>query len=79
MTRWWKDVGERMIATAVQAALAVVVVALADSGRSDINIDWKATISIALVAACASFWKGWAAQLRGDPNSASLVKDVGVK
>ncbi len=76
MSKWWKDVGERMLATAVQAALAVVVVALADSGKSDIRIDWKATLSVAAVAACASFWKGYVAQFRGDPSSASLIKDV---
>jgi Putative lactococcus lactis phage r1t holin len=74
MTKWWKDVGERTMATAVQAGLAVVFVAVMD--KKDLNIDWKATLSIAVVAACAAFWKGYAAQFRGDPNSASLIKDV---
>ena len=74
MNKWWKDVGVRTLATAIQAGLAVVSVAILD--KRDLNIDWKATLGIALIAAMAAFWKGYVAQFRGDPNSASLVKDV---
>lgn len=70
--KWWKDVGERMTATAIQAGLAAAFVAVVD--KHSVSIDWRATLGIAATAAIGALWKGYAATFRGDPNSASLIK-----
>lgn len=69
---WWKDVGERLLATAVQAGLAVVVVEVARKGTL-LDLDWLTLADTAGVAAVLALWKGWVARSVGDRNSASLV------
>lgn len=72
MKRWWKDVGERMSWTFVQAALAVVVTAIITSG-SVTAVDWRNVLDVATVAGVLALWKGIAARKVGDPDSASTV------
>jgi hypothetical protein len=69
---WWKDVGERLLSTAVQAGLAVVVVEIARKGTL-LDLDWLTLADTAGVAAVLALWKGWVARSVGDRNSASLV------
>jgi hypothetical protein len=65
-----KDMGERALATFVQAFLASLSVAsLVDTGMSGFD-----SALLAGAAAVLSLIKGWAAQAVGDPNSASLIR-----
>jgi hypothetical protein len=65
-----KDMGERALATFVQAFLASLSVAsLVDTGMSGLD-----SALLAGAAAVLSLIKGWAAKAVGDPASASLLK-----
>ncbi|GGF39215.1 holin [Williamsia phyllosphaerae] len=69
--KFWKDAAERLIKTAAQAALGVVVTApVADLA----GIDWKATLSLILVPAVASLLTSVISSGKGNPESASLVQ-----
>lgn len=71
---FWKDAGERAISTAAQ-----VLVALwgADTLFNILTIDVGDALGIAAGAAGLSLLKSLAATRKGDPESASLTKDVG--
>lgn len=72
---WLKDVGERSAATFLETLVAIVGV---DAVLSVVDIDWGAALGVSATAALLSLAKGTAARLRGDQDSASLVKDLGV-
>jgi hypothetical protein len=67
---WAKDTAERVISTAVQSALAVVVA----SGAGWVDVDVWETAGVVAVASALSALKSALARQFGDPESASLVK-----
>lgn len=69
--KFWEDLGERAASTAVQSALAVIGV---DGVVDAFALDWPSIGKIALGAAVLSTLKSLAAGLKGDPESASLVR-----
>lgn len=72
LTRWWRDVGERMLATAVQAAVAVLVVKLGTAGSVS-AMDWTSAADVAATAALLALGKGIVARRTGDPATAGFV------
>lgn len=69
-----RDLVERTLATYVEVFLGLVIVSAFSNGVVDVSALQAAAVS-ALPAALAVV-KGFAAQYRGDPDSASLSKDV---
>ena len=70
MNTFLKDLAERVISTAAQAAIGVIAVTGFDLfDTHDLTFAGK----VALAAALLAFLKGIAATWRGDPESASLV------
>ncbi len=70
---FWKDASERGIATAAQSLLALWTVA----GIGLLDIDPKASVSVAGMAAVLSVLKSLVATVFGNNESASLVPSVG--
>lgn len=62
MTKYQKDLLERIVWTAVEAVLAVLAVHVTDA-----PIEWVPVLTAALAAA-----KGWVAKKIGDPTTAQL-------
>lgn len=69
--KFWEDLGERAVMTAAQSAISTIGV---DGVVEAFTLDWKAIGSIALGAALLSALKSLGAGLKGDPESASLVR-----
>lgn len=69
-----RDLAERVIATYVEVFLGLVIVSGFSNGVVDVSALQAAAVS-ALPAALVVI-KSWAARYRGDPDSASLSKDV---
>lgn len=69
-----KDLLERVLATYVEVFLGLVIVSAFSDGVVDMSAVQAAAIS-ALPAALAVI-KGWVGRYRGDPDSASLSKDI---
>lgn len=68
---FFKDLAERVVATAAQAAIAVVAVTGFDvTDTGDLTLAGK----VALAAALLAVLKAFAARSVGNPESASLVK-----
>jgi hypothetical protein len=67
--KFWKDITERVLATAAQAAAGAIGTTAVIQG-----IDWRVVSGTAAVAALLSFLKALYARNTGDPNSASLVE-----
>lgn len=65
--KFWKDLGERMVASAAGGALAAV-------GIDGFTLDAKHVLIGAGIAALVSFLKGLIATQKGDPTSPSLVE-----
>ena len=69
MTKFQKDLAERVLRTFVQAALAVVVTDLAGVT----SVDGARTLLVAAVAAGVSAGVGLLSKNLGDPDSASAI------
>jgi hypothetical protein len=69
MTKFQKDLAERVVRTFVQAALAVVVTDLAGVT----SVDGARTLLVAAVAAGVSACVGLLSKNLGDPDSASAI------
>ena len=69
MTKFQKDLAERVLRTFVQAALAVVVTDLAGVT----SVDGARTLLVAAVAAGVSASVGLLSKNLGDPDSASAI------
>lgn len=69
--KFWRDLTERVIASAAGGALAVLV---GGETTGDGRIGWQAIAVGAGVAAAVSLLKGLVAAQKGDPTSASLVE-----
>ena len=68
---FWKDLGERAVATFVQAAGALLV---AGGAAGITGLDYKNILTVGVVAAAGAVIKGFAAILKKDAVSpASLV------
>lgn len=66
---FWRDAAERAVATAAEAALALV----AADGMGVLEVDWAHVGSVSGLAAVAAVLKALVASRTGDPSSASLV------
>jgi hypothetical protein len=69
--KFWKDLTERVIASAAGGALAVLI---PGELTGDHSASWQAVLIGAGVAAAVSFLKGLIASQKGDASSASLVQ-----
>ena len=69
MTKFQKDLAERVLRTFVQAALAVVVTDLAGVT----SVDGAKTLGVAAIAAGLSAVVGLVSKNIGDPQSASAI------
>ena len=69
MTKFQKDLAERVVRTFVQAALAVVVTDLAGVT----SVDGARALGVAAIAAGLSACVGLVSKNLGDPNSASAI------
>ena len=69
MTKFQKDLAERVLRTFVQAALAVVVTDLAGVT----SVDGAKTLGVAAIAAGLSAVIGLVSKNLGDPESASAI------
>lgn len=67
---FWKDAGERAIATAAQSGLAL----LGAEGLGVLTVDWTEVASVAALAAVLAVLKALAASRLGEPGTASLVR-----
>jgi hypothetical protein len=70
---YWRDVAERALSTAAQAALGLLI---ADGGTVYVgllDVDWPAALAVVGSATLASVLQSIAATQIGDPYSASLV------
>lgn len=67
--RYWKDLAERVVATAAQAAVGAW-------GTTAVigDVDWRIVAGTAAAAAALAVIKALAAAGKGDPTSASLVR-----
>ena len=72
MSQYKKDVIERTIRTAIQAAAAAVFAVWIQAGSFD-QIEWSVVWQVAVFAAGASLLMALAAKPIGDPNSASYL------
>jgi len=72
MRRWWRDVGERVAWTAIQAGVAVLIVQVAKSGTVS-AVRWPDALDIAVTAAVLSFGKGLAVYRVGEIGTAGTV------
>ena len=70
MTKFQKDLAERVLRTFVQAALAVVVTDLAGVT----SVDGAKTLGVAAIAAGLSAVIGLVSKNLGDPESASAIQ-----
>lgn len=70
MTKFQKDLAERVMRTFVQAALAVVVTDLAGVT----SVDGAKTLGVAAIAAGLSAVIGLVSKNLGDPESASAIQ-----
>lgn len=70
VARFWKDLTERVVASAAGGALAVLV---PGNVLGDGHVSWTAVGLGALVAAAVSFLKGLVASTTGDKDSASFT------
>ena len=68
---FWMDLGERTAASFAGGALA----ALGGDAVNAWTVDWRLALGLGAGAAVVSVVKGLAARLRGDADSASLLKD----
>lgn len=69
---FWKDTFERVVSTAAQAAIGVLVV----DGATITNIDWEAGAGIVGTAALVSLLKALVAgKVGGDVSPASLASE----
>ena len=66
MSKYWKDLTERVLATAAEAGIAAIPVA-------SLNLPGWTIIPITAALAAA---KGWLAKFVAQPDSASLATDV---
>lgn len=69
--KFWKDASERAIRTAAQALLAL----WATDISGVLEVDWTQAGSVAALAAVTSVLMSVAATGRGNPESASSVKE----
>jgi lysylphosphatidylglycerol synthetase-like protein (DUF2156 family) len=69
LNRWWRDVGERLIWTAVQAGVAVLVVQVGEAGTLS-ALDWWSALDIAGAAAVLALAKGIAVYRIGERGTA---------
>lgn len=69
--KFWRDLTERVVASAAGGALAVLV---PGELTGDGSVSWQAVLLGAGVAALVSLLKGLIAAQKGDPSSASLVQ-----
>lgn len=72
MANFFKDAAERVASSFAGAALSV----LGLEGLDAFHADWKAALGVGLGAAVVSALKSVAARGVGNPDSASLAKDV---
>lgn len=69
--KFWRDLAERIIASAAGGALALIVTG---QTTGDHHISVQAVLLGAGIAALVSLLKGLIASQKGDPTSASLVE-----
>lgn len=80
---WWKDTAERVGSTACATLLPTVLLAYASAQAGKGSIDFsemhldRVCVIVALASA-ATLLKCMLARLRGDSQSASLSKDIGI-
>jgi hypothetical protein len=67
---FWKDLGERAVASFAGGVLS----AFGLDAVNVLTVDWKAALGLGLGAAVVSLLKGLAARKVGDSESASLTK-----
>jgi hypothetical protein len=67
---YWRDLGERAVATAAEAAVAAI---LAGGAMGLADVAWQQVAGIAGLAGVMALLKGLAASHVGDPTSAGLV------
>lgn len=70
---YFRDLGERMLASFAGAVLA----AWGADAVNLLHIDWASALGLGGGAALVSLLKGFAAKAVGDPDSASLSSKVG--
>jgi hypothetical protein len=70
--KWWKDAGERLVKTALQVGIGVVVLKVSGDPSMD-HVSWATALHLAAVAAVASLLTSIVSKPVGDPASASLV------
>ncbi len=72
---YWKDVIERALATYLETFIGLLVAA---NTFADGTVDWSViqTAAVAAIPAVLSVAKSTVAQWRGNPDSASLTKQV---
>lgn len=73
--KFWRDFRERVLSTAIQAGLAVVLTYL-ETGANPLTLDWKTIGLMALNAAVLAGIKAGIAKKVGDNDSASLDPKV---
>lgn len=73
--KFWRDMWERVGATAFQAGLAVVATYL-QTGSDPLKLDWKTILLMALNAAILAVVKSLVAKNIGRGDSASLDPEV---
>lgn len=71
---FWKDAAERAIKTFAQMVVALTVVVVPTTGFELLEVNWLPVLLVALVAAALSILTSLASSLKGNPESASLVK-----
>lgn len=70
--KWWLDTGERLVKTALQVGVGVVVLKLTGDASMD-HIGWTAAVHLAAVSALTSILTSIVSKPVGDPSSAGLV------
>jgi hypothetical protein len=71
--KFWKDLGERVIASFAGAFISVLTV----DGLGLLDVNWADAASVAALAGLVSLAKGLVASRIGDPTSASLTREGG--
>ena len=70
--KWWQDVSERALATAIQVVLAAITTDMLYAWFAGFDDDYRTLVVMGIAAALAVV-KGAVARKLGDPDSASLV------
>ena len=71
---FWKDTAERAIKTFAQSVVGIVLLLTPTIGIDTLNLNWLPILAVGLVSAMLSVLTSIASSLKGDSNSASLVK-----